>query len=74
MVEVTIDGVKVEGLWDTGSQVTIMSEACFRENFCEDRLVHNNQFVKLVAANGLNIPYTGYFVADIHVGEECLKE
>jgi len=66
-LDVLIDGVKTCCLLDTGSEVTTMSEAYFRRQFTGARL-SSARWVKLTAANGLNIPVVGCLYADV----ECL--
>lgn len=63
-VELTISGVKTTCLWDTGSEVTTITESHFRKHFGEDELV-SAQWVELTAANGLDIPVVGCLEADI---------
>ena len=70
-VPIEVGGVVLECLWDTGSQVTIMSEVVYRRYF-SGGLIPNTSFVKLVAANGLSVPYLGYMVLDVKVGEEVI--
>lgn len=60
-------------LMDSGSQVSTITESFFYENFgghhCQDV-----PFLKLTAANGLAIPYSGYVELDIAIGEHYLPE
>ncbi|KAJ8369612.1 hypothetical protein SKAU_G00096400 [Synaphobranchus kaupii] len=71
-VEVKIAGVKTNCLLDTGSKVTTITESHFKQHFGEKELTleltHN--WVKLTAANGLDIPVLGCLEADI----ECMGE
>jgi hypothetical protein len=63
---VRINGVDVKCLLDTGAQVSTVTESCFRENFaCE--LQDVSKFIRITAANGLNIPYCGYFEGTVTV-------
>lgn len=66
-LDVLIDGVKTRCLLDTGSEVTTMSEAHFRRQFGGARLA-SARWIKLTAANGLDIPVVGCLYADV----ECL--
>ncbi|KAL7883683.1 hypothetical protein SRHO_G00013410 [Serrasalmus rhombeus] len=66
-VEVRIAGVKTKCLLDTGSEVTTITESHFSENFGELALSSAN-WVRLTAANGLDIPVVGCLEADI----ECM--
>lgn len=68
-VEVTIAGVKTKCLLDTGSEVSTISESHFRQHFAEQKLKLSSAcWVKLTAANGLDIPVLGCLQADV----ECL--
>jgi transposase InsO family protein len=67
------DAPDVQGLWDTGSQVTIIGEKFFREHFSTDNFVEG-QFVRLVGANGVEVPYMGYTVVDVKIGGERIQE
>lgn len=52
---------------DTGSQVTLMTEACFNQLFPEQDVGSKEDlgWLTLTAANGLQIPYVGYVLADV---------
>lgn len=67
-VEVQVNGVKLNCLVDTGSQVTLFSESLALELFADHRL-HRTEASRLTlrGANGLDIPYTGYIVVDFLV-------
>ena len=62
-----MEGVKLEGLLDTGSQVTLMQQSLFEEHFSQAKLGKTPLFFRLRAANGLDIPYTGYAVLDLEL-------
>lgn len=69
VVEVLIQGVKTPCLIDTGSQVTTLTESYFKRHF-ETRAPTMHppiQKLKLVAANGLVIPYIGYVEVDLNI-------
>ncbi|KAJ8401402.1 hypothetical protein AAFF_G00386330 [Aldrovandia affinis] len=68
-LDVLIDGVKTRCLLDTGSEVTTISAAYFQEQF-EGKKLSPANWIKLTAANGLDIPVIGYLYADI----ECMGE
>ena len=65
-IDVTIGGVRLRGLFDTGSQVTLMRQSLFAEHFSA-KLATSPLFFSLRAANGLDIPYTGYAVLDLEL-------
>lgn len=56
-IEVRIAGVKTDCLLDTGSEVSTITESHFRKHFGEQELkLSSAHWVKLTAANGLDIP------------------
>ena len=62
-----MEGVNLRGLLDTGSQVTLMQQSMFDEYFAPSKLGKDPLVFKLRAANGLDIPYTGYAVLDLEL-------
>lgn len=64
-----MEGVELRGLLDTGSQVTLMRQSMFDEYFSRDRVGREPLVFKLRAANGLDIPYTGYAVLDVDIDD-----
>lgn len=58
-------GVQVPAIIDCGSQVTILSEQFYEENFGKTEL--KDCMLTISAANSLPIPYLGYFEADINI-------
>ena len=69
---IKIGGVDIEATYDTGSQVTTVTESFFRKHLGGELSEH--QWFRLTAANGLNIPLAGYVVADVTVGDEVISE
>ncbi|KAJ8017850.1 hypothetical protein HOLleu_44491 [Holothuria leucospilota] len=63
---VKIEGKPVRATIDTGSQVTIITEEYFNKIFPKSALQQIN-WLKVTAANGGVIPYSGYFEADLEV-------
>ncbi|XP_041862171.1 uncharacterized protein LOC121653037 [Melanotaenia boesemani] len=64
---VLMGGVQVPCLVDTGSMVSTITESFFEKNFApwgSDKLRTCN-WLRLTAANGLAIPYIGYFELDV---------
>ena len=61
MVNCQFNGKPAKALWDTGSQVSVISEVFVRQNFPEvqirDILELLQTDLKLTAANGSDIPY-----------------
>lgn len=69
VVEVKVDKIPVQCLVDTGSQVTIFTESFCKELF-QNKAVRDAgdvPWLTLRAANGLDIPYVGYILADFEV-------
>lgn len=66
-VEVKLRGVAVSCLLDTGSQVSTISESFFRDHLSEqgEEMHPAFEWLKLTAANGLDIPYMGYVELDV---------
>ena len=66
-VELKLRGVTISCLLDTGSQVRTISEGFFREHLAlEGEDVHLAfEWLKITAANGLDIPYIGYVEFDV---------
>lgn len=69
IVTVQMGGVEISCLSDTGSMVTTVTESFFEKHFRQlgvDTLKKCN-WLQLKAANGLEIPYVGYFETDVTV-------
>lgn len=66
---IKIAGKEVNALLDTGSQVSMVPESTFKRLFrpTEQPMSSANNWLKITAANGLTIPYLGYFEADVEV-------
>lgn len=69
LVEIKFDGAPVQFLVDTGSQVTIFTESICKELFQNKPVGEAGDvpWLTLRAANGLDIPYVGYILADFEV-------
>ncbi len=68
-VDVKIAGVPTRCLLDTGSEVTTIPESHFKRHFGkQERLLLSANWVRLTAANGLDIPVLGCLQADV----ECM--
>ncbi|KAK1882365.1 Ribosome-releasing factor 2 mitochondrial [Dissostichus eleginoides] len=69
-VEVLAGGANIPCILDTGSQVTLFSETFLKRHFkdLETEKGTKINWLKLKAANGLNIPYVGYIMLDFKVG------
>ncbi len=62
VVDLKIGGVDVSCLLDTGSQVSTITEHFFKEHLAgeEKDMLYTTGWLKITAANGLDIPYLGY--------------
>ena len=62
-----IGGVSVPCLLDSGSEVSTITEEFFNTHFKSkgQELLSTSGWLKLTAANGLEIPYLGYFELDV---------
>ena len=66
VVDVCLGGAEVTCLLDTGAQVSTLTESFYRENLSDlSSLEDVSQFIKISAANGLEIPYLGYVELDM---------
>ncbi len=76
MVDLKIRGVLVSCLLDTGSQVSTITEAFFQEHLFgnESDMLSTSSWLKITAANGLDIPYLGYMELDVEVMGMTLPE
>lgn len=73
-IDVLIDGVKTSCLLDAGSEVTTISESYFREHFeGTDSALSSAKWVRLRAANGIEIPVVGCLEADIECMDKLLR-
>lgn len=67
IVEIKIKGVNTSCLLDTGSQVSTLTESFFRDSLSDhsQQMLSTSGWLKLTAANGLDIPYLGYLELDV---------
>lgn len=68
---VLVNGKTVKAVLDTGSEVTILSKRCFYDLFGDTPLEHIN-WLKISSADDVEMPYLGYFEADIQLGKEII--
>ena len=71
---VRIEGKEALALVDTGSEVTTVSQAYFDQNRDHFTLRPKLAWFRMVAANTQSIPYSGYLVVDVTVGEEVIPD
>ncbi|KAL1007184.1 hypothetical protein UPYG_G00083180 [Umbra pygmaea] len=71
-----IGGVSATCLLDTGSQVSTITESFFREHLsgADDDMLSTAGWLKITAANGLDIPYLGYLELDVETMGMTLPE
>lgn len=67
VVEIKVRGVPISCLLDTGSQVSTITEKFFYEHLGgQDKdVLSTTGWLKLTAANGLDIPYKGYLELEV---------
>ena len=68
LIDVLISVIKVNTVYDTGSQVSIVIEKLFREKFRGVEL-KTGTWYRLTAADGLDIPFLGYMIGEVVVWE-----
>ena len=68
--EVDIAGKTIKCLIDTGSQVSTVTESCYKCHLSSLPL-ETLEGLRLTAANGIEIPYVGYFSTDVNVLGHC---
>lgn len=75
-----VNDVKVTALWDTGAQVSIITEHLLRQKLPDLKIRDINELLgvdsdlKLTAANGTAIPYKGWIEARFRLNGEGNKE
>ena len=69
VVKIRVGGVEVPSLLDTGSMVTTVTQAFFEQYLMPqtNEQLKSCTWLKLTAANGLDIPYLGYVELDVEV-------
>lgn len=70
---ISINVVELTSVVDCGSQVTTITSDCFQQSFPPSTLNDLN-WIYLSAANGTNIPYSGYFEADVTIAGITVPE
>ena len=76
VLSVKMGGVDVNCLLDTGSQVTTVTESFFQEHLqsvCK-QIVSPGSWITLTAANGLQIPYSGYVELDMEIAGRTIPK
>ncbi|KAK0146674.1 Retrovirus-related Pol polyprotein from transposon 412 [Merluccius polli] len=73
---VSMGGVEVPCLLDTGSMVSTVTESYFSEHFSHlsQQDLQDCKWLGLKAANGLDIPYLGYVEMDVQILDRVLQK
>ena len=71
---VKIGDVAVDCLVDTGSQVSMVTEDFYRKYLGSRSTLRDSTWLTIRAANGLELPYAGYFEADVELGGTVLRK
>ncbi|GFO36959.1 Pol polyprotein [Plakobranchus ocellatus] len=75
VVQFNLLGVGVKAVVDTGSQVSTIIESYYLQHVePRGRELKRDLCLRLTAANGLELPYTGYFVATITIAGQVIPE
>ena len=72
--EIMIQGISVNCLVDTGSQVSTISESFYKDKLQSHVQLQEGKWFPLSAANGLEIPYLGVTLVDVEVFGTCVKQ
>ncbi|KAK2855024.1 hypothetical protein Q7C36_006893 [Tachysurus vachellii] len=80
LVECYLQGQRFQALWDTGSQVCVIDEAWKEEYLPEvplrdvSNILEAPNTLNLVAANGIDLPYTGYVEVTFRSSSQSLHQ
>lgn len=69
---VCIQGQNVSCLIDSGSQVSTLRESCYVTLVDDPTVIDTTSWMKISAANNLELPYSGYAELDIVIGGQRL--
>lgn len=69
--QVQINEQSCNCLLDTGSQVTTVSQTFYENNLSHLELYSIHDLLEVEAANGQNVPYSGYIGVDITFPKNC---
>ncbi|XP_059143569.1 uncharacterized protein LOC131930930 [Physella acuta] len=70
---VYLQGVPVTAVIDSGSQVSTVTET-FCNRSLKNIILRTDTPLSLRAANGLAIPYNGYFITDLEINKEEIRD
>ena len=74
-LNVYLNGKQVNALWDTGAQVSIVSNKCLKRNFPSievknvSEILGEGQDLTITAANGTDIPFLGFVELNFQLGQ-----
>ena len=82
-VKIKLEGLGMQGLWDTGAQVSVISKKYVSRYFADkpvrkiEDLIQNEGNITLVTANGTSIPYAGWIELKLELmsqnpGRRCI--
>ena len=73
-IDITLGGIPVRCLYDSGSQVTTITNAYYEQHFKDQTLVDCRSLIRLTgAANGLEIPLIGLMICDVVMNSQTFK-
>ena len=72
MTDIQIGGHQMKALVDTGAQVSTMTAEAYTQVAHLFQLEEGPDSFKMLAANGTDIPYLGFVVADVEVEGRCI--
>lgn len=73
-MEIAINGLSTPALLDTGSMVSTVSEAFYRDQLCMAELQPLDDLLEVEVGGGFTLPYMGYIEAEIEIPETGVKE
>ena len=75
ITELEVLGVKIPALVDSGSQVSTITESFFRRHLQpRGQDLQRDLHIRLSAANGLDIPYSGYLLVDVTIAGRTIRD
>ena len=73
LVDVLVNDKEVKCLLDTGAEVSTLTEDFYKNNLAGIETVDTTKWMKITAANGIEIPYIGYVETDVKMMGQNLK-
>ena len=72
-IDITLGGIPVRCLYDSGSQVTTITNTYYEQHFKDQTLVDCRSLIRLTAPNGLEIPLVGLMICDVVMNSQTFK-